>query len=225
MTAYWLAQGVGVIAFLIGITTFFNRDERRFKKQLSVYSAVIGVHFFLLGTYPAGASAILNAIRTLITLRTRSLWVMAIFIVLTGGIGLAKFHHPVELLPVIGTIVSTWALFRCKGLTMRCVMWFSTCCWVIHNFWAGSIGGTMIEGSFLLMNGLNIIRFGGCRKRGIDPFKAEKTPPAVDERVKQLITQGAICQTIVFRRQAAAVNSTSVEEFSAVSQKSPAIRR
>lgn len=46
MTAYWLAQGVGVIAFLIGITTFFNRDERRFKKQLSVYSAVIGVHFF-----------------------------------------------------------------------------------------------------------------------------------------------------------------------------------
>ncbi len=28
MTAYWLAQGVGVIAFLIGITTFFNRDER-----------------------------------------------------------------------------------------------------------------------------------------------------------------------------------------------------
>lgn len=26
MTAYWLAQGVGVIAFLIGITTFFNRD-------------------------------------------------------------------------------------------------------------------------------------------------------------------------------------------------------
>lgn len=51
MTAYWLAQGVGVIAFLIGITTFFNRDERRFKKQLSVYSAVIGVHFFLLGTY------------------------------------------------------------------------------------------------------------------------------------------------------------------------------
>ena len=41
MTAYWLAQGGGVIAFLIGITTFFNRDERRFKKQLSVYSAVI----------------------------------------------------------------------------------------------------------------------------------------------------------------------------------------
>ena len=49
MTAYWLAQGVGVIAFLIGITTFFNRDERRFKKQLSVYSAVIWRTFFSSG--------------------------------------------------------------------------------------------------------------------------------------------------------------------------------
>lgn len=38
MTAYWLAQGVGVIAFLIGITTFFNRDERRFKNVTNVAS-------------------------------------------------------------------------------------------------------------------------------------------------------------------------------------------
>lgn len=133
MTAYWLAQGVGVIAFLIGITTFINRDERRFKKQLSVYNAIIGVHFFLMGAWPAGSSAMLNCVRTLITLRTRSLWVMALFIVLTGGLGIAKFHHPMELLPVIGTIVSTWALFRCTGLTTRCVIWCSTCCWVIHN--------------------------------------------------------------------------------------------
>jgi hypothetical protein len=41
--------GVGVIAFLIGITTFINRDERRFRLQLAVYSAIIGVHFFLMG--------------------------------------------------------------------------------------------------------------------------------------------------------------------------------
>lgn len=60
MTAYWLAQGVGVIAFLIGITTFINRDERRFRLQLAVYSAIIGVHFFLMGAGPAGMSAGLN---------------------------------------------------------------------------------------------------------------------------------------------------------------------
>ena len=149
MTAYWLAQGVGVIAFLIGITTFFNRDERRFKLQLAVYSATIGVHFFLMGAWPAGMSAELNTVRTLISMRTRRLWVMALFIVLTLVLGLAKLQHAMELLPIIGTLASTWALFRCSGLTVRCVMWCSTACWVIHNFWLGSIGGTLIEGSFL----------------------------------------------------------------------------
>ena len=173
MTAYWLAQGIGVIAFLIGITTFINRNERRFKLQLSIYSAVIGLHFFLMGAYPAGASAELNAIRTLITLRTRSLWVMGVFIVLTLVFGLLKMEHVFELLPVIGTVASTWALFRCKGLTVRCVMWCSTACWVTHNLWLGSIGGTLIEGSFLIVNGLNIIRFRRMQKRGIDPFRVE----------------------------------------------------
>ena len=30
--------------------------------------------------------------------------------------------------PIAGTVASTWALFRCKGLTVRCVMWCSTLC-------------------------------------------------------------------------------------------------
>ncbi len=46
MTAYWLAQGVGVIAFLIGITTFINRDERRFRLQLAVYKRYYRRSFF-----------------------------------------------------------------------------------------------------------------------------------------------------------------------------------
>ncbi|RKQ40383.1 YgjV family protein [Enterobacter sp. R1(2018)] len=187
MSAYWIAQGVGVLAFMVGITTFINRDEKRFKLQLAGYSAIIGLHFFLMGASPAGMSAELNALRTLISLRTRSLWVTMIFILLTLGLGLAKFNHLMELLPIVGTVASTWALFRCRGLTTRCVMWCSTACWVTHNFWLGSIGGTLIEGSFLVMNGLTIFRFWRMQRRGIDPFSLEKKvreqkqlPAAVD---------------------------------------------
>ena len=133
MTAYWLAQSVGVIAFLIGSATFFNRDERRFKLQLAVYSATIGVHFFLMGAWPAGMSAELNTVRTLVSMRTRRLWVMTLFIVLTLVLGSAKaaarygaaadYWHPGQYL----------GLFRCSGLTVRCVMWCATACWVIHK--------------------------------------------------------------------------------------------
>ena len=60
------------------------------RDRLAVYSAIIGVHFFLMGAGPAGMSAGLNALRTVISLRTRSLWVMTVFILLTLILGLGK---------------------------------------------------------------------------------------------------------------------------------------
>ncbi|MDC9821049.1 YgjV family protein [Pectobacterium polonicum] len=174
MTQYWIAQSVGVLAFVVGITMFFNRNDQKFKIQLSAYSAVIGLHFFLMGANAAGASALLNSARTLISLKTHNILVMFVFISLTLLFGLSGMKHAMELLPIAGTVASTWALFRTSGLTTRCVMWCSTACWVAHNIWLGSIGGSLIEGSFLLMNGFNIIRFWRMQKRGIDPFSVEK---------------------------------------------------
>ncbi|RRO04435.1 MULTISPECIES: YgjV family protein [Pectobacterium] len=174
MTQYWIAQSVGVLAFLVGITMFFNRNDQKFKIQLSAYSAVIGLHFFLMGANAAGASALLNSARTLISLKTHNILVMFVFISLTLLFGLSGMNHAMELLPIAGTVASTWALFRTSGLTTRCVMWCSTACWVAHNIWLGSIGGSLIEGSFLLMNGFNIIRFWRMQQRGIDPFSVEK---------------------------------------------------
>ncbi|WP_409160331.1 YgjV family protein [Pectobacterium sp. B2J-2] len=174
MTQYWIAQSVGVLAFLVGITMFFNRNDQKFKIQLSAYSAVIGLHFFLMGANAAGASALLNSARTLISLKTHNILMMFVFISLTLLFGLSGMQHAMELLPIAGTVASTWALFRTSGLTTRCVMWCSTACWVAHNIWLGSIGGSLIEGSFLLMNGFNIIRFWRMQQRGIDPFSVEK---------------------------------------------------
>lgn len=153
---------------------FFNRDEQRFRLQLSAYSAIIGCHFFLMGASAAGSSAMLNALRNLVAAKTRSSIAMLVFIVLTLAFGLWRMQHAVEILPIFGTVISTWAIFRTTGLTTRCVMWVSTVCWVIHNVWLGSIGGSLIEGSFLLLNGFNIIRFYRLQRQGIDPFLVEK---------------------------------------------------
>lgn len=177
MTFYWFAQAVGVLAFFVGITSFFNRNDQRFKLQLSGYSLIIGIHFFMMGVNAAGTSALIGACRNLVSMRVRSLWVMWLFIILTLSIGLWRFQYWVELLPIFGTTITTWALFRTRGLTTRCVLWCSTACWLTHNIWLGSIGGSLIEGSFLLINAVNIIRFRRLQLRGIDPFAVEKELP------------------------------------------------
>lgn len=185
MTYYWFAQGVGLLAFCVGITMFFNRSDRRFKQQLSAYSLIIGIHFLMMGANSAGSTALLNAVRTQLALRTRSQWVMLVFISLTLIFGLGKAKHLMELLPVIGTVISTWALFRTRGMKTRCILWCSTCGWVAHNIWLGSIGGTLIEGSFLIMNGYNIIRFYRMQQRGIDPFAVESQWEKKETQIEQ----------------------------------------
>ena len=42
------------------------------------------------------------------------------------------------------------------------------------GFWHLEPMVLLIEGSFLVMNGLNIIRFWRMQRKGIDPFKVEK---------------------------------------------------
>jgi hypothetical protein len=68
-----------------------------------------------MGAWPAGMSAELNAVRTVISMRTRSLWVMAVFILLTLILGLAKLQHAMELLPIIGTSPAPGRCFAAKG--------------------------------------------------------------------------------------------------------------
>lgn len=173
MTVYWIAQSLGGLAFLVGITMFFNRNERGFKYQLSGYSTIMSIHFFMMGASAAGMSVLLSAIRTVTSIWWRSIWVMMVFITLTLILATINIKHPIEILPIAGTIASTWAMFRTHGLKMRSIMWCSTACWVTHNIWIGSIGGSLIESSFLVMNGFNIIRFYRMQKRGIDPFAVE----------------------------------------------------
>ena len=167
---YYLGQGIGILAFLIGLTVFIQRDDKKLKIRLAIYTAFMGLHFFLLGATPAGISASLNSVRTLVSIYFRNPVIMYIFITLTLTLTLPNIHHWMEFLPVVGTIMSTIAFFKFTRLKLRITMWLSTVCWVIYNSWIGSLGGMLIETSFLIINGIAIYRFTILIKKGLDPF-------------------------------------------------------
>ena len=124
----------------------------------------------MMGANAAGSSALLNTTRTVISIYSRNVIFMIVFITLTLIFGLYNLKHPIELLPIIGTIISTWAFFRTQGLKTRYVVWSASACWAIHNIWIGSIGGSLIECRFVLMNGITIMRFRKIIKQGVNSF-------------------------------------------------------
>lgn len=168
--AFIIAQAVGLLALAVGLTVFLQRSDRRLKYRLALYTGVISIHFFLLGAYPAAISAALNGTRTVVSIHYRKVHMMYVFMLLTLVLAVPKITHWMEILPIAGTFMSTYAFFKLKDLKMRYLLCCSAICWTIYNIWVGSIGGSLIEGTFVIMNAVTTYRLRKMVKNGINPF-------------------------------------------------------
>ncbi len=153
-----LAQGIGVIAFIVGVMAFLQKDDFRFRYQMVAFCLIMGIHFVLLGAIAAAIGVVINGIRSFASIKTQSRKVMWFFIALMWLMTLPNISHFFEFLTVFGSSVATWALFSKQGITLRCLILFNSLCWISHNIWLGSIGGTLAESTFILTNLVTIYR-------------------------------------------------------------------
>ena len=158
---FWLnpwAQTVGIVALIFGASAFYNRDDQKLRRYLTVFTLLMSLHFLMLDLWVAAATAFLGSIRTYISSRTKNIWVMFGFLITLLAISVPNISEPVHTLPLLATFFGTWGLFREQGIRMRILMLLGTICWFSHNFIVGSIGGAIIEGSFLAINARTMIK-------------------------------------------------------------------
>ncbi|TQP88018.1 YgjV family protein, partial [Vibrio cholerae] len=58
-----LAQGIGGIAFLVGVMAFWQKDDMRFRYQMVAFCFIMGIHFALLGATVAAIGVVINGMR------------------------------------------------------------------------------------------------------------------------------------------------------------------
>lgn len=153
-----LAQSVGFLAFSLGVLTFAQRDDQRLRVFLTVFCAVIGAHFLLLGSPSAAYAAWLSGVRSYVSVHTRHAAVMGGFLLLIWATAVPTITRPAHWLAVVGATLGTWALYRERGIRMRAIILAATVCWLTHNIAVGSIGGALIESCFLLVNAHTMLR-------------------------------------------------------------------
>jgi hypothetical protein len=152
------AQLVGYVAFVFGVTAFLQPNDRRLKNFLASECGAYVVHFFLLGNPTAAASSAVSGCRTLITMWTRSRRLAVVFMGSYLVIGAALAKSPAAWLPVVGSCLATWSMFRMKGIRMRFVMLVSTSMWMTNNILSGSVGGTLLETFIAIANITTMVR-------------------------------------------------------------------
>jgi len=152
------AQCVGYVAFVFGVGSFLQTDDRRFKQWMAAECLAYVVHFALLGNPTAAASAMVSVLRSVAALRTRQAWVAAVFIAASLTLGVVLVKQPADWLPLVASCLGTFALFRLQGAPMRLVMLCGTLLWVANNMLSGSIGGTALELVIAVVNSTTIVR-------------------------------------------------------------------
>jgi hypothetical protein len=160
MLTDWLspAQCIGYIAFVLGVGSFLQTDDRRFKLFMTGECLAYIIHFALLGNPTAVASSTLSFLRSLVSLRTRSKWVAFAVVAANIGFGLAIAKQPSDWLPLCASCLGTLALFLLRGVPMRLLMLCGTLLWIVNNVIAGSIGGTALEVVVAAVNISTILR-------------------------------------------------------------------
>ena len=146
------AQSVGLFAFVVGASAFLHQDGNRFRLHLTVFQIVLCSHFILMGAFTAAFGCGISALRSYASTKTKSNKVMWFFISLLWFMGLPSLQHSYELLTIFGASVATWGLFQAEGIKLRLLILFNSFCWLTNNLLLGSIGGTLMESTFIIVN-------------------------------------------------------------------------
>lgn len=159
------AQLVGYLALGLGIAAFSQRRDQHLRGLIAGQSLAYAVHFVLLGNAAAAVGAAVSSVRSLLSLRYRSVRLAALFVGIAFGLGWWFVQSPLGWLPIIGSSISTVAVFLFRGIPLRLVMLVSTALWLANNVLSGSIGGTMLEVFIASANAFTIGRLILARKK------------------------------------------------------------
>ncbi len=154
-----LAQLVGYVAFVLGIVSFLQRDDRRLRMMIAAQSFSYFVHFSLLGSGIGALASLVTCTRALISLKTRSSRVGVAILAVNVVLGVFGAGTSVPgWLAVLGTSSGTVAFFWFDGLPMRFILLGATASWLAHNLLQGSIGGSLLELLVGAANGITCYR-------------------------------------------------------------------
>ena len=148
----------GHAALLVSLVTFSRKRDTHFKGWLVGQNLLYAIHFFLMGNLAAMVGSTLSSTRTLLSLYTRSLVVIAILLTANVLLGFWVVKAAWNVIPLTATAIATVAMFRLHGLQLRCVMLLCTILWLINNVLTGSIGGTAMESMIAVMSCFTIFR-------------------------------------------------------------------
>jgi len=154
-----ITQSIGILASALVICSLLQKSDNNFKIWIALGATIFAVHFALLGAYAGAVVAILNATRTLLSMKFHNAnKLLYFFLTLYVIVGIFICDTVIDMLPLFAGALSTIALFKLSGLKMRIAFIITEVGWLTYGIFVQSIGSIINNSFALCANMLTIYR-------------------------------------------------------------------
>ncbi|HCM83642.1 MAG TPA: YgjV family protein [Alphaproteobacteria bacterium] len=178
-----LAQAIGLIAYVCVLYSFSQKRDSRFISGQIVSSIFWVAHYFMMAKFAASAVTGVHVIRygSAPFARANKKWSLIVAIIvalLYVCCGLLFANEFIDWMPIIASIIGSFAVALLHGIRMRIVFLVVSACWLSFNLLSHSIGGVLTDISVLTINAITILRLRRDQARELAFERTPLGPPA-----------------------------------------------
>lgn len=165
-----LAQVLALFAILFWVISILLKNKKNILLMQVIANGIYGIEYLLLGAFSAASMNFLSFLRLLVYYFYALLnikmpkWILFVFITLVLLLGIITYDGLISLLPIIITVLYTYAFWQNNLNVARIIYIVAAIIWIYYNYEVGAYVG--IIGNILeIITGLiSLIKYRGGKK-------------------------------------------------------------
>ena len=165
-----LAQVLALFAILFWVISILLKNKKNILLMQVIANGIYGIEYLLLGAFSAASMNFLSFLRLLVYYFYALLnikmpkWILFVFITLVLLFGIITYDGLISLLPIIITVLYTYAFWQNNLNVARIIYIVAAIIWIYYNYEVGAYVG--IIGNILeIITGLiSLIKYRGGKK-------------------------------------------------------------
>ena len=165
-----LAQVLALFAILFWVISILLKNKKNILLMQVIANGIYGIEYLLLGAFSAASMNFLSFLRLLVYYFYTSLnikmpkWILFVFIALVLLFGIITYDGLISLLPIIITVLYTYAFWQNNLNVARIIYIVAAIIWIYYNYEVGAYVG-IIGNTLEITTGLiSLIKYRGGKK-------------------------------------------------------------
>lgn len=165
-----LAQVLALFAILFWVISILLKNKKNILLMQVIANGIYGIEYLLLGAFSAASMNFLSFLRLLVYYFYTSLnikmpkWILFVFIALALLFGIITYDGLISLLPIIITVLYTYAFWQNNLNVARIIYIVAAIIWIYYNYEVGAYVGIIGNALEITTGLISLIKYRGGKK-------------------------------------------------------------